>query len=486
MSGVASSAKKAKILVYDIVIPGQNKMINSFGELIKLEQEQISLLATRSRNTISDVQSKNTILVITILLITGFLSLIVIVRIRRIQKELINSHQTLEKRVEERTKDMVAAKDDAEKANRAKTDFIATMSHEIRTPMNAIINLAYLTLKRTDDPLSHDYITKLKSSGEKLLLIINDILDFSKIESGKLSIESIDFNLQTLILDIIEPLKLVAKEKNITLALQNNDHDYNLVGDPLRLRQVLTNLLNNAIKFTKKGSVTLNVIKNNSTNGEIEYTFEVIDTGIGLTEPQIKMLFTPFQQADSSTTREYGGTGLGLIICKQLVSLMQGEINVTSRYKKGSTFSFTLPFQVNEITSVSEISDKKINLDSLSEKDVLLVEDNEVNRLIATALLSEVKIQTTTANNGLEALERLKENHFDLILMDIQMPEMDDYQATIEIKKNDAWHSIPIIALSANAMSNDLERSKQVGMDDHLSKPIDVVKLHKCLLKYLN
>lgn len=405
---------------------------------------------------------------------------------------LSNRNIELEKLVEERTKSLKKAVAEADQANQAKSQFLANMSHEIRTPMNAIINLSQLALQGELSSEQRDFIEKVSLSGQNLLQIINDILDFSKIEAGKLEIENAPFNLTSLISELSCILQLTAEDK--ALALHFNlpkNIPSQLIGDGLRLRQVLINLINNAIKFTHAGEVNLNVKILSSTATQIEIQFSVTDTGIGISKEQQSRLFQSFSQADVSTTRKYGGSGLGLVICKELIERMGGEINVVSRLNKGSTFSFKLAFEMEPVsTTINQTTHAAETMDTVSTEneyiEILLVEDNEINQLIATRYLQQQGYKTSIAVHGLEALEKLNQQNFDLILMDLQMPEMDGYEATKKIRQQPKWAGIPIIAMTADAMSDVNEKCLAAGMNDYISKPINVKQLNKTLRHWLS
>jgi len=532
------------------------------------------------------------------------------------------------------TEEIIHARELAEDANRMKGDFLANMSHEIRTPMNAIIGLSHLALNTQLSPKQQDYIDKIHMSGETLLGIINDILDFSKIEAGKLEIESIDFNLFTVLDNLSNMIGFKAGEKDVEFLIDlAPDVPTDLLGDPLRLGQVLINLANNAVKFTEHGDITVEVKIKQKTEEEIVLAFAVRDSGIGMSEEQQAKLFQAFSQADSSTTREYGGTGLGLAISKQLVEMMGGsEIGVKSAPGQGSTFFFTARFGVGEIkqehsyqqllpeeltrlhvlvvddnptsrrilsdylesfgirfgeaasgdealdelmisntddpynmvlmdfkmpnmngieatkriftndaikikpdiimvtaygregieqesqaagaksflvkpVSPSDLFDvilktighkndssMSINTDSSLEigessrgAHLLLVEDNEINQQVAQEILEQAGFCVTIANNGQEGIDVLNQhdNKFDGILMDIQMPVMDGYTASKEIRKDSHFDKLPIIAMTANVMSGDIDKALQAGMDDHVAKPINVEDLYAVLNKWV-
>jgi CheY-like chemotaxis protein/two-component sensor histidine kinase len=379
----------------------------------------------------------------------------------------------------------------AQAASRTKSEFLANMSHEIRTPMNAILGLMHLALQTKLSEQQCSYIKSADVAAKSLLVIINDILDFSKIEAGKLEMEETDFYLSVLTRASIDLLSENAHRKglNFLLDLQEGTPDH-LVGDPVRLGQVINNLLSNAIKFTAKGEILTSIRAVEQCAESVKLLVTVKDSGIGLTQEQISHLFTAFTQADTSTTRKYGGTGLGLAISKRLTEMMDGEIWCDSEPGQGSTFSFTARFKLADQTSQPEIISDEASSETELVKSILgaailLVEDNEINQMVASELLQNAGFKVSIANNGREALEIIQKEKFDLVFMDIQMPEMDGLSATREIRKIERLKSIPIIAMTANAMSGDREESLMAGMNDHVNKPIDVTACFKTMLKWI-
>ncbi|MDR0655550.1 MAG: response regulator [Treponema sp.] len=390
---------------------------------------------------------------------------------------------------------LTRAKIDAEAASQAKSDFLSRMSHEIRTPMNAINGMTAIAKAATDLDKIRNCLSQIEASSAHLLGVINDILDFNKIEFGKLSLDVQDFSLRQDLEFVHAMMQSRSVEKGITLRLniENIEHD-GLSTDSLRLNQVLINLLSNAIKFSPKESEVIVTVKETGrAGGESIYRFDVSDQGIGISEEQEARLFRPFEQADGGITRNYGGTGLGLVISKNLVGMMGGEISLKSRIGEGSTFSFTIrcPAEKEFTDRSTEVAslDSEAPAHDFSGKRCLLVDDIDINREIIIELLSETKIEIEPASNGREAVDKFTaspEGWYDIILMDMQMPVLDGCSAAREIRSAGRRDSVlPIIAMTANVMEDDVKRAKDSGMNAHLAKPVEISAMYALMNRFL-
>lgn len=373
---------------------------------------------------------------------------------------------------------------------KAKEQFLANMSHEIRTPINGIVGMANLLGQNTSHEERETYLSAIKHSAENLTVIINDILDLAAIESGKLKFESIAFNLKDILPSLISTFTYQAREKRIVMEYQVDEKlNKILLGDPVRLNQILINLISNAVKFTHTGSIKINCTAEKEQKGITWVRIEVIDTGVGIPAEKLTTIFESFSQADASVTRKYGGTGLGLTIVKQLVELQKGSISVRSREHAGSVFTVFIPYKTGKASDRSYSSPKNskaLKNAKASQLFVLLVEDNDINRLYAKSILKNWHCFTETAENGLVAIEKIKSQEYDVVLMDIQMPVMDGYETTKAIRMMDGpQRNVPIIALTANATKADVDRCIAAGMNDYLPKPFTPDDLYRKLFEEL-
>ncbi len=381
-------------------------------------------------------------------------------------------------------------RDSARAATQAKSVFLANMSHEIRTPLNAILGMVHLLAREGVTDRQAERLSTIRSSADHLLSVINDILDLSKIEAGKLLLEKTELVVEAQLANVLSILSPRAQAKGLQLRVETGDLPRNLLGDPVRLTQALLNYANNAVKFTDRGSITLRARVQESSDTSVLLRFEVEDTGIGIDQAALQRLFEAFEQADTSTTREYGGTGLGLAITKRLAALMGGEVGVSSTLGVGSTFWFTARLERGAPDTVGTPAIYTRNAEALLAescrgKAILLVEDEPINQLVAQELLSDTGLLIDTADNGLQAVEKVRAKRYDLILMDMQMPKLNGISATRQIRQIPGREAMPIIAMTANAFSEDRARCLDAGMNDFLSKPVVPDKFYATLYAWL-
>jgi signal transduction histidine kinase/ActR/RegA family two-component response regulator len=404
------------------------------------------------------------------------------------------AHQNIEhdilnrKKIVEQHRALKSEKIKSISASAEKQQFASIMSHEIRTPLNAVIGMTNLMMIENPKPEQVESLNVIKFAAENLMSIVNDILDYSKIEAGKITLKEVPFNLLKLVKDIYVTHKYHAIEKHLELRLNlSNEIPETLIGDPVRLMQMLNNLISNAIKFTETGFVAITITKNeNSLPNNLSLQFTISDSGIGIDETKQQLIFDCFSQAENSNSRKFDGAGIGLAITQKLIALHNSKINVKSELGKGSEFSFDLNMRLNE----SNISPTEIIVNaknhSLDGAKVLLVEDNMFNQLIATKFLEKWNIKVDTAVNGKLALDKMKFNHYDIVLMDIQMPEMNGMEATKHIRasEDELTRNVPIIALTAAALDNESNELAECGLTDYVSKPFNPNELHDKLLHY--
>jgi len=383
-------------------------------------------------------------------------------------------------------KELALAKEYAESATRAKGEFLANMSHEIRTPMNGIVTVIEFLQETGLNDKQSDLVEIIKTSSDNLLNIINDILDFSKIEAGQIELEQINFKLKDELINVLKPLEFRAQDKGLLMTLNYDDNIPEVInGDMLRVKQIIINLVNNAIKFTQSGNIIIEVKLKKELNKSLDIEFKVKDTGIGIKKENQKKLFKSFSQSDASSTRKYGGTGLGLAISKNLVEMMDGNISLESEYGIGSTFIFNLILKKKKDDATDNDKNQEIVEINVSKKNILIVDDNAINRKVAEMTLSRLGHNTTSANNGHDAYQLYLDNHFDVILMDVHMPELDGLESTELIRKyeqeNGIQKPIPIIAMTAAAMKGDKEKFLEAGMTEYISKPFKIKDIKKVL-----
>lgn len=406
-----------------------------------------------------------------------------------INEKLIEDQKVkLEIKVQHRTRELSIAKEEAENSARAKQEFLSVMSHEIRTPMNAIVGLTHMLSPKNEDPEDDENLKTLRYAVENLMLLINNILDYNKISMGGVELEKVNFNLFTILNSVSHLFKSKADSKGLDFLIDIDSNLPEIVnGDPFRLSQVLNNFLSNAIKFTDTGSIRMKATALDREEKHVNVEFEILDTGVGIPSEKHQAIFESFTQAGPDMARKYGGTGLGLSISKDLITLMGGEINLESEVGKGTSFSCTVGFEIpklaKDIVSLGNGNSDFKNTE-LGDLSVLIVDDNILNRVILQKFMEMWNVKYDSSENGLQAMKKLKEERFDLVLLDLQMPEMDGYEVAEEMAKDESLRHIPIIAISADTISNIYDKVIASGMDDFITKPFNPAELKSKIYRH--